>query len=71
MSRYAKFIVACVPVLVAALNAIQDALSNDAVVSQAEWVSLIVATLTAIGVYAVPNRPPAGVAGNPRISEQG
>jgi len=67
VSRYAKSIVAAA---VAGLTVLAAALTDDTITT-AEWVQIAVAVLGAIGVYAVPNRPPAGEPADPRISEQG
>lgn len=67
VSRYAKSVVAA---LVAGLTVLAAALTDDAI-TPAEWVQIAVAVLGAIGVYAVPNKPPAGEAADPRVSEQG
>lgn len=69
MNRYAKFLAALIPVLVIGLNNLSDALGDGAVSSE-EWVALSVAVLSAVLVYAVPNRPPAGQPADPGISEQ-
>ncbi|HEX6970271.1 MAG TPA: hypothetical protein VF174_15860 [Micromonosporaceae bacterium] len=53
--KYAKSIVAAV---VAAGVAITAALSDDAVTA-AEWVTIALAVLGALGVYSVPNTPAA------------
>lgn len=68
MSRYAKFLVALVPALLAGLKVLSDAL-GDASVSSQEWVALAVAFLGALTVYAVPNRLPEGQSYDPTISE--
>lgn len=69
MSRYAKALVASVPFIIAALKVISDGL-GDGVVSTQEWLSAAIAALGALAVYAVPNRPPAGQAADPGMSEQ-
>ena len=53
MSAYAKSVVA---VIGAAIAALQFALEDGIVVGQ-EWTTIIIAVVTAIGVYLVPNRP--------------
>ncbi len=53
MSKYLKSIVA---VVIAALTALQAAIS-DSVVTQNEWVIIALAVVGAIGVFAVPNTP--------------
>ena len=67
MSRYAKTAVA---VLVAALTALQAAIS-DGHVTNNEWIIIALAAIGAAGVYAIPNTPPAGQPADPNISEQG
>lgn len=52
MSSYAKAIVAVIGAGVAAL---QFALEDGVVVGQ-EWTTIIIAVVTAIGVYLVPNK---------------
>lgn len=69
MSRYSKFLIALVPVLLAGLKVLSDAL-GDGVVSTQEGLAVAVAALTAAAVYAVPNKPPAGEPSDPNISEQ-
>lgn len=69
MSRYAKALVAAVPFLIAALKVVSDGL-GDGVVSTQEWLGAAIAALGAFAVYAVPNRPPAGQAADPSMSEQ-
>lgn len=69
MSRYAKALVAAVPFILAALKVLSDAL-GDGTVSTQEWLGTAIAALGALTVYAVPNRPPAGQAADPNISEQ-
>lgn len=51
--RYAKFIVA---VLIAGGVALQAALTDDHV-TNAEWLTIGIAVLGALGVWAVPNKP--------------
>lgn len=70
MSRYAKALVALIPVVLAGLKVLYDGLGDGAVTTQ-EWVAVAVAAFTAAGVYLVPNRPSAGQAPDPRVSEQG
>ena len=53
MLVYAKFLVA---IVAAALIALQVALA-DGGVSTSEWVTILLAAIGAVGVYAVPNRP--------------
>jgi len=55
MSAYAKAIVA---VIGAGVGALQFALDDGVVVGQ-EWTTIIIAIVTAIGVYLVPNKPSA------------
>lgn len=51
--RYAKAIVAIAGAGLAALNVALD----DGIFSQQEWIAVVVAVLTAVGVYLVPNEP--------------
>lgn len=51
--RYAKFFVAAG---IAGLTALAAAITDDHV-SNAEWVTIGLAVLGAVGVWAVPNRP--------------
>jgi hypothetical protein len=69
MSRYSKLAVALIPVILAALKVTADALGSEAGVDPQEWIAVAVAALTAVGVWAVPNKPPAGQAADPNISE--
>lgn len=55
-AQYAKAYVAVIPVLLAVAKVVYDAL-GDGRVSVVEWVAMVVALLTALGVYAVPNKP--------------
>ena len=70
MSRYAKFLVALIPVILAGLNVVYDALTDNVVTTQ-EWVAVAVAALAAAAVYAVPNKAPAGELADPSQSEVG
>lgn len=51
--RYAKFIVG---IIGAAVIAIQTALT-DGVITSAEWGTIALAVLTALGVWGAPNKP--------------
>ena len=51
--RYAKFLVAAG---IAGLTALAAAITDDHI-SNAEWVTVGLAVLGAVGVYVVPNRP--------------
>ncbi len=51
--KYAKFAVA---IATAALVAVGAAIT-DSVISGAEWIAIATATLGAIAVYVVPNKP--------------
>lgn len=64
MTRYAKFITALIGALVVA---VAEGLVPD---EAARWVPVVVAFATALGVYAVPNTPPAGQLADPNVSEQ-
>jgi len=55
MSAYAKSVVA---IIGAAITALQFALDDGVVVGQ-EWTTIIIAVVTAVSVYLVPNKPPA------------
>lgn len=55
MGKYAKGIVA---VIGAAIVALQLALEDNSV-SNAEWVTIALALVTAVGVYLIPNSPPS------------
>ncbi len=70
MSRYAKTLVALIPVIIVGLDNLSTAMSDERV-TQGEWIALAVVVLTALGVYAIPNTPPAGERADPRMSEQG
>lgn len=53
LSRYAKAIVAA---LIAGLGAMATAVQDDVISSQ-EWITIVIAALSALGVtWAVPNR---------------
>lgn len=66
MTRYIKSFVA---VLVAGLTVLASAITDDKV-TNAEWVNIALAVVGALGVYALPNRPPAGEPSDPTVSEQ-
>lgn len=53
LGPYAKSVVAA---LLAGAYALQAAISDENV-TNTEWVAIGIAVLTAVGVYAVPNRP--------------
>lgn len=53
--RYAKFLVAAA---MAALVAVQTAITDDRITTS-EWVTIGLAALAAVGVWLVPNKPPA------------
>lgn len=67
MNTYAKAIIA---LLTAAAIAAQTALS-DGVVTASEWVSIAIAALGALAVYAVPNTapPPPEIPGKHELRE--
>lgn len=65
MSRYAKALVA----LLGALSTWGITAAEDGAYSQVELWGALLAAVTALGVYAWPNRPPDGVA-DPGMSEQ-
>lgn len=67
MTRYAKTVVA----LLGALATWGVTASEDGAYSQPELWGALLALATAAGVYALPNRPPAGEDSDPAISEQG
>jgi len=54
MNQYAKFAVAAIA---AGLVALQTALT-DGTVTSAEWVTIAIAVVGALGVWIVPNDPP-------------
>jgi hypothetical protein len=54
--KYAKTLVA---VVIAAVTAVQVAVTDDVITAQ-EWVTVALAALGALGVYAIPNRAPEG-----------
>jgi len=66
ISRYAKLVVAVVGAVATWATA---TFPNDTNVQK--WVGLALAIATAVGVYATPNQPPAGVPADPTMSEQG
>lgn len=51
--RYAKFIIAAATAGLVALGA---AITDDKV-TNSEWIAIALATLGALGVWAIPNRP--------------
>jgi hypothetical protein len=65
--RYAKTIVA----IVAAVAVVVNAAISDGNISGSEWLQIAFAALGAVGVYAIPNRPPIGEPKRADISEQG
>jgi len=67
VSRYLKSIIATA---VAALTALQAAISDERVTNN-EWIIVALAALGAAGVYLVPNSPPDGEPADPDMSEQG
>lgn len=67
MRRYAKTAVAVIGAMAAVLLVALD----DDTMTMAEWVQVAAAAVTALGVYAIPNRPPEGEPARPDISEQG
>ncbi len=58
-----------VAVLVAGLTVLASAITDDKV-TNAEWVNIALAAVGALGVYALPNRPPVGKPARSDISEQ-
>jgi hypothetical protein len=67
MTRYSKTIVA----LLGALATWGVTAAEDNTYTQVELWGALLALATAAGVYAFPNRPPAGEPSDPLISEQG
>jgi len=67
VSRYLKSIIATA---VAALTALQAAISDERVTNN-EWIIIALAALGAAGVYLVPNSPPDGEPADPDMSERG
>lgn len=65
MTRYAKTVAAVIGALATA--ATLGLLPEDV----AAWLPVVIAFATAIGVYAVPNTPPAGQPADPNVSEVG
>jgi len=70
MSRYAKFLIALLPAIIAGAKLLLDGV-GDGTVDPIEWQATIVAFVAALGVYQIPNRPPAGQRARPDISEVG
>lgn len=66
MNRYIKTIVA----LIGSLATWGIAAAEDNAYSQVELWGAVLALATAAGVYALPNKPPAGERSDPGISEQ-
>jgi len=56
MKKYGKAIVA---VIIAGITVVYQKLSGDQHIDPAEWVSIAIATITAVGVYIVPMAPHA------------
>lgn len=54
MSNYTKAIVA---VIGAAVAAVQIALTGDNSIDGQEWTTIVIAVVTAVGVYFFPNKP--------------
>jgi len=52
MGRYAKAIVAVIGAGVAALSLALD----DGIIVGAEWTTIVIAVVSAVGVYLVPNK---------------
>jgi hypothetical protein len=48
---------ALVPVLLGALYALEAAWSDD-IITRGEWIGIALAAVTAVGVWATPNKPP-------------
>ena len=69
-SRYAKFLLACIPAVLAGLWVLYEAL-GDGTVSAQEWTYLAISALSAVLVRQIPNKPPVGQRSRPDISEQG
>lgn len=66
LSRYAKTVAAVVGTI-ATWGATASA---DGTITQVEWWGLLAALAAVVGVYGVPNRPPAGEPSDPAMSEQ-
>jgi hypothetical protein len=58
MKKYAFYLKAVVAVVGAAVAALQTALLDD-VILPSEWGTVVIALVTAIAVYAFPNKVPA------------
>lgn len=74
MSRYAKTIVAVLTWLAVFIQALvtepvfEEVIADSNITTAEAW-KLAIAALGVLGVYAVPNRPPAGQPSDPNISE--
>lgn len=66
MSRYAKSLIA----LLGALATWGITAAEDNTYTQVELWGALLAAVTAAGVYAWPNKPPAGLLADPDVSEQ-
>lgn len=66
MSRYAKTIVA----VLGAISTWGITAATEGGITAVEWFGLLGSLATVLGVYAVPNTPPAGEPSDPGISEQ-
>lgn len=66
MSRYAKAVIA----LLGAVATWGITAAEDNLYSQVELWGALLAAVTALGVYAWPNQPPAGEPADPSMSEQ-
>ena len=53
-----KFLVALIPVCIAALNTAMRALSERGAVTVVDLMAILISALTALGVYLVPNATP-------------
>lgn len=68
LSEVRKTLVSLVPLVVLGAQALSDAL-GDGVVTQQEWVGIVIAALTPIGVFALSNKPAKGAHRKPDVSE--
>lgn len=68
LSEVRKTLIALVPFVVAAVKVLSDAI-GDGTVNNQEWLMVLLAALTAGGVFAVSNVPPKGRPSRPDVSE--
>lgn len=68
LSEVRKTLVSLIPLIVLGAQALSDAL-GDGVVTNQEWVGIVIAALTPVGVFAVSNKPGKGSHRKPDVSE--